>query len=635
MDRLLSTGWHDGSAEELPALRTLSDPARRIHPNRRDSQHLPQQGGADGDARPRGLRHFATLALIVILMGASTLPQTLNAQGMAAASKRDRPPIPLPEGMVPPAANFEDIARDAGLLGPAETDRLHEMTYLTETTGTGVALVDFDNDGLLDVFLVGSRESKIEQDGESHVLYRNLGNLRFEPVDREVGLGSTGWGQGICAGDFDNDGYTDLFITHWGQDVLLRNLAGSGFRDETSDRGLAVEAPRWSTGCSFLDFDRDGDLDLFVAHYVDFDIDTTPLPGEAPQCEWQGVPIPCGPRGLAAESMSLFENVGKGAFRDATERTGVGTAKRYHGLGVLASDFDGDGWTDVFVACDSTANLFFRNLRDGTFEENGLVSGNAYDEDGREQAGMGLAVADYDGDGLLDLFQTNFAADTNTIYRNKGNGFFRDRTVPSGLATVTRFVGWGAEFLDFDSDGWPDIFAVNGHVAPSVDGAGINETFAQPRLLFWNLGDGIFHPLSEQAGSGIADRRPSRGSATGDLDNDGDLEIVVVNLGQRPSLLQNRSEPNGNWLSVRAISRTKSDAIGARVTVQAGSRAMVGEVRSGGSYLSQGDFRLHFGLGDAESAEVTVKWPSGTPDSTRQVSANRIVTVEEPPDAGP
>ena len=364
-------------------------------------------------------------------------------------------------------------------------------------------------------------------------------------------------------------------------------------------------------------------------------MDATPLPGDAPQCEWQGAPIPCGPRGLAAESMSLFENLGNGSFQNATDRTGVRTAKRYHGLGVLAADFDGDGWTDVFVACDSTANLFFRNRREGGFEEIGLVSGNAYDEDGHEQAGMGVAAADYDGDGLLDLFQTNFAADTNTVYRNQGNGFFRDRTVPSGLAAVTRFVGWGAEFLDFDRDGWPDVFVVNGHVAPSVEGAGIQETFAQPRLLYWNRGDGVFHLLSEQSGPGISDSRPSRGSASGDLDNDGDLEIVVVNMRQRPSLLQNRSEPHGNWLSVRAVTRTGGDAIGARVRVRAGGRAMVAEVKSGGSYLSHGDFRLHFGLGDAESAEVTVKWPSGSPDSKRQVSANKIVTLSEPPASKP
>lgn len=595
----------------------------------------PQRAGCGRLGSSGGMRFCMTLTLAVVLAGSSVLRQPLDAQGMAAASKRDRPPIPLPAGVVPPRANFVDIAEEAGLRGPAEAGQLHEMKYLTETTGTGVALFDFDNDGLLDIFLVGSESFARTQEGTAHTLYRNLGSLRFEPVGREAGLSATGWGQGVCAGDFDGDGFTDLFVTHWGQDILLRNQDGSRFRDETLDRGLAGDASRWSTGCSFLDFDRDDDLDLFVAHYVDFDTATTPLPGGAPQCEWRGAPIPCGPRGLAGESMTLFENLGDGQFQDATGRTGVGTANRYHGLGVLASDLDGDGWTDLFVACDSTANLFFRNQGDGTFAETGLLAGNAYDEDGREQAGMGLAAADYNRDGLLDLFQTNFAADTNTIYVNQGNGFFRDRTVPSGLATATQFVGWGAEFLDFDHDGWPDIFAVNGHVAPSVDSAGINETFAQPRLLFWNRGDGGFHPVSQESGAGISDRRPSRGSAVGDLDNDGDLEIVVVNIGQRPSLLKNLAEPDGNWLSVRAVSRAGSDAIGARVTVRAGDTTMIDEVRSGGSYLSQGDFRLHFGLGDIESAEVSVGWPSGSPDSTRRVSANGMVTVAEPAASGP
>ena len=574
------------------------------------------------------------LAAVVILTGSLPIVQDLQAQGMAAARKQNLPPIPLPEGVIPPRVDFIDIAREAGLGGSAQADPTRKMTYLTETTGTGVALVDVDNDGLLDIFIVGSGRSATDREGEPHALYRNLGGLRFKPQGREAGLVSTGWGQGVCAGDIDRDGYTDLFVTHWGQDVLLRNLEGTGFRDETSTRGLVSETARWSTGCSFLDFDRDGDLDLFVAHYVDFDADTTPLPGDAPQCEWQGAPIPCGPRGLAAESMTLFENVGRGEFRDATDRTGIRTSNRYHGLGVLAGDFDGDGWTDVFVGCDSTANLFFRNLGDGTFEEIGLASGTAYDEDGREQAAMGVAAADYNGDGLPDLFQTNFATDTNTIYENLGGGFFKDRTVPAGLGPVTRFVGWGTEFLDFDRDGWPDIFAVNGHVAPSVDKAGIGETFAQPRLLFWNRGDGIFHSISDSAGPGVSASHASRGAATADLDNDGDLEIVVSNIGQRPSLLQNQIEPVGHWLTVRAVSRAGSDAIGARVTVKIATREMVDEVRSGRSYLSQGDFRLHFGLGEAESAEVKVKWPSGSPDSSLQVSANAIVTVREEPTSG-
>ena len=574
-------------------------------------------------------------ALAGFLAACAFLPQAVCAQGMAAAGKRDLPPIPLPEGVAPPRAAFEDVAADSGLKAPAADGPAREMTYLTETTGTGVALFDFDNDGWLDIFLVGTGRGPADRAGVPHELYRNLRNLRFEPVGETAGLTSTGWGQGVCAGDVDGDGFTDLFVTHWGRDVLLRNLSGTRFRDETAARGLSASGTRWSTGCAFLDSDGDGDLDLFVAHYVEFDVQATPLPGDAPQCEWRGVPIPCGPRGLAPESMSLFENVGDGRYRDISGRAGVATAKRYYGLGVLAADFNGDGWTDVFVACDSTANLFFRNEGDGTFEEAGLASGIAYDENGGEQAGMGVAVGDYDGDGLPDVFQTNFAADTNTLYRNEGSGFFRDRTVPSGLAAATHHVGWGAEFLDFDRDGWPDIFAVNGHVAPSVDGAGTGETFAQPRMLYWNRGDGIFHSLSDRAGPGISDRRPSRGSAVGDLDNDGDLEIVVVNLGQRPSLLRNKIDARGNWLSVRPVSRAGSDAVGARVRVAAGGRTQVAEVRSGGGYLSQSDFRRHFGIGEARSATISVQWRSGAPDTTREVAANEFVTVPEPAAASP
>ena len=568
-----------------------------------------------------------------LLVGAVTLaltPGRGTAQNMASAERRAMPPLPLPEGVVPPRANFVDIAERAGLaLGRAPSAR-GEMTYLTETTGGGVALIDYDNDGLLDVFFADSVNSDSPSGETAHRLYRNQGNLRFDDVSDEAGLQRKGWGQGVCAGDVDQDGHVDLFVTHWGADSLLRSVNGTGFRDEAQQRGLAGGSDRWSTGCSFLDFDRDGDLDLFVAHYVEFDQATTPLPGEAPQCAWKGAPIPCGPRGLAAESMSVFANEGNGYFKDVSVSSGVATAKRYHGLGVLSSDFDSDGWPDVFVACDSTANLLFRNLGDGTFEEIGLVSGAAYNEDGHEQAGMGVAAADYDGDARTDLFVTNFAADTNTLYRNVASGQFRDATVMTGLATVTAFVGWGAEFLDFDLDGWPDIFVANGHVAPSVSDAGIGEAFAQPRLLFWNRGDGKFHPISTQAGSAFSASHPSRGAATGDLDNDGHLEIVVVNVGQSPSLLQDRSERSANWLAVRALARSGSDAIGARVTVQVDGFQRTAEVRSGGGYLSQSDLRPHFGLGDLSSVEIEVLWPSGLNSSAGTFAANQMVTITEP-----
>lgn len=547
---------------------------------------------------------------------------------MADANKRALPPVPLPAGIEPPRVAFEDIARSAGLHSPAAGAGPANMTYLPETTGPGIALFDFDGDDRLDIFVVG-RGGFEPGAPQPNLLYRNLGGLRFENVSAEAGLGASGWGQGACAGDVDGDGHADLLVTHWGQDVLLRNLAGARFRDETEQRGLASGPARWSTGCGFLDFDRDGDLDLFVAHYVEFDLDSTPLPGDAPQCAWKGVPIPCGPRGLAGESMALYANDGSGSFRDVTEAAGVATAKRHHGLGVLTADFDGDGWPDVYVACDSTASLLFRNRQDGTFAESALLSGVAYNEDGQEQAGMGVAVADYDGDGLLDIFKTNFTADTNTLYGNRDGGRFRDRTIAAGLATVTRFVGWGTEFLDFDRDGWPDLFAANGHVAPNVDGAALGETFAQPALLFWNRGDGVFHYLGAAAGPGPARPRPSRGVAVGDLDNDGDQEIVVANLDGPPSLLVNEVPAEGNWLSVRALLRSGADAVGARIAVTAGGRTQISEVRSGGSYLSQSDFRLHFGLGGETEATIEIRWPSGARTEVGRRSANRFVVVRE------
>ena len=569
----------------------------------------------------------ASFVLFAILAGGVPW-RTLFAQGMATVGRSARPPVPLPEGVEPPEVDFIDVAESVGLRLRPDAVRLENFSYLTETTGSGVALIDYDSDGLTDIFLVGTGRHTGDLEGQRHLLYRNLGRLRFQEVGRQAGLRSTGWGQGVCAGDVDLDGRSDLFVTHWGRDALLRNIGGSEFRNEADARGVAGETDRWSTGCGFLDYDRDGDHDLFVAHYVDFDTPATPLPGEAPQCEWKGVPIPCGPRGLAAESMALYSNDGNGVFRDVTREAGVATDKRFHGLGVLVADFDGDSWPDIFVACDSTANLLFRNQGNGTFDEVGLVSATAYNEDGHEQAGMGAAVADYDGDGRLDIFQTNFAEDANTLYRNQGTGLFRDHTVAAGLATATRYVGWGAVFADIDLDGWPDLFVANGHVAPSIDGAEIQESFSQPRLLFWNRGDGIFHPVSERAGKGIRANHPSRGAAAGDLDNDGNLEIVVVNTGTRPSLLQNRAGMSGNWLSVRAVARSGGDALGARVTVTAGQRTVVGEVRSGGGYLSQDDLRLHFGLARAENAAVEIQWPSGRISST-EVSANRLVEISE------
>lgn len=407
-------------------------------------------------------------ALGVAALAAMAVPGAF-AQGMAAGTATARPGKPLPPGVKPPKVEYRDVASSAGLTAVNVSGAEKHKSYIVETTGSGVALFDYDNDGLLDIFLVNGDRLDSALPRPTNHLYKNLGGLRFKDVSEQAGIGHTGWGQGVCAGDIDNDGYVDLMVTQWGQNVLLRNRGNGTFRNEAKERGLASGGRRWSTGCAFLDYDRDGDLDLFVAHYVDFDLQKTPRPGQDATCTWKGFPVLCGPRGLPGETMSLFRNDGKGTFTDVSKEAGIAGPKKYYGFTVLTADFDNDGWPDIYVACDSTPSLLYHNKGDGTFEEIGLYSGAALNEDGREQAGMGATTADYDGDGFLDIFKTNFSSDTPTLYRNYGDGTFVDATIAAGLAAHIRFIGWGAAFLDVDQDGWKDIFVVNGHVYPEVD----------------------------------------------------------------------------------------------------------------------------------------------------------------------
>ncbi|MGH9629652.1 MAG: CRTAC1 family protein, partial [Bryobacteraceae bacterium] len=516
----------------------------------------------------------------------------------------------------------------AGLTGVNISGRERGKKYILETTGTGVAIFDYDNDGLQDILLVNAGRLDAPDSKLTHYLYRNLGGLRFRDVTAKAGILHTGWAQGVCAGDIDNDGYTDTFITHWGNNVLYRNKGDGTFQDETKARNLTAGKTRWSTGCAFLDYDRDGDLDLFVANYVDFDLENTPTPGESAQCMWKGLPVMCGPRGLPGETMTLYRNDGNGRFTDVSEESGITTEKNYYGFTALTSDFDNDGWPDIYVACDSTASLLYRNKGDGTFEEMGVLSGAAYNEDGREQAGMGATAGDYNGDGLLDIFKTNFSDDTPTLYKNSGDSNFEDATTMAGLAVNTKFLGWGTAFLDVDHDGWKDIIEVNGHVYPEVDEAGIGETFKQQRVLYWNRGDSQFFDMSAHAGPGILARHSSRGIAVGDLDNDGQLEIVVVNMHEPPSLLKNVVK-QGNSLLVQALAPSGRDAIGTRVIVTSGGRKQIGEVRSGGYHISQGDFRVHFGLGSESKADISVRWPDGKTDEFKGVDANRWIVLRQ------
>ena len=565
----------------------------------------------------------ATLAAMCAVL---VLGPKLTSQ-MASGNAKDQPVRPLPPGMKAPQVDFRDVAAQAGLTAEVISGEI-DQTYIVENTGTGVAIFDYDNDGLPDIFLLqGDRLHNSGPPLTPH-LYHNLGGLRFEDVTAKAGIGHLGWSQGVCAGDADNDGHVDLFIGQWGHNVFLHNMGDGTFRDETKERGLDRPESRWSTGCAFIDYDRDGYLDLVVANYVDFKAQETPAPRTRSGCNWKGMPVPCGPRGLKGETMTLYHNDGHRHFIDVTKQAGVETPREYYGFTVLTGDFDNDGWPDFYITCDSTPSLFFHNKHDGTFEETGLVSGLAVNEDGREQAGMGATAADYDGDGRLDIFKTNFSSDTNTLYRNLGNGTFDDVTSAAGLAVHTQYVKWGTAFLDFDNDGWKDLFIADGHVYPFVEQYHLGEEFKQPRQLFWNRGDGQFFDMSSNGGPGITSKHSSRGIAVGDLDNDGSEEIVVVNLFEPPSLLKNFG-PKGNALLVRAVTASGRDAIGARLTVSAGGRKQIDEVRSGGFHISQGDFRVHFGLGSATRADLTIRWPQSKVETITNVEANQWIVIRE------
>ena len=561
-------------------------------------------------------------------MGGSATSAPAAMGGSATSGRPPQPARPLPKGKQAPKVDFRDVAASAGLTAINISGDPKHNSYIVETTGNGLALFDYDGDGLVDIFLVnaGLLDSQGSPRGAKHHLYRNLGQLKFADVTEKAQIPSTSFGQGTCAGDYDNDGRLDLVIANWGPNTLLHNQGDGTFRDQSAMLPPQAKG-RWTTGCAFLDYDRDGDLDLFLAHYLEFNPANTPKPGAKNQCVWKGLPVACGPRGLPGESMSLLRNDG-GKFTDVSKAAGVATAKSYYGFTVLTGDYDNDGWPDVFVACDSTASLLFHNRRNGTFAEEGIMSGAALNEDGREQAGMGAAAGDYDGDGKLDIFKTNFSDDTPTLYRNLGEMSFADVTVRAGLGIHTKFLGWGAAFLDVDQDGWKDILHVNGHVYPEVDTAGINERFAQERTLYWNRGDGEFYDLSGQAGPAITERHASRGLATADLDNDGTLEVVVVNLHEPPSLWKNRASL-GNSMLVEVKLPNGRDAIGARVTLTANGRPMIDEVRSGGFHISHGDLRVHFGLGTAAKARLSVRWPDGTSKDYGEVAANHWVTVRQ------
>ncbi|MPZ16879.1 MAG: CRTAC1 family protein [Luteitalea sp.] len=573
---------------------------------------------------------FRCLLFTVVFVGAAGLPAL--GQGMATSGRA------VPSGVVVDATDspfdvrFVDIAVEAGLTARNVSGNPSRKQYIVEAVGNGVALFDYDNDGRLDIFLANGStlDNSVDAAAETHRLYRNLGNLRFQDVTHAAGLERTGWGQGACVGDYDNDGWRDLFVTFWGQSVLYRNDGDGTFTDITTTAGLSSEGVRWDTGCTFIDYDVDGDLDLAVSGYVDFDLDEVPSPGSGGYCRWKGLPVMCGPRGLPPGRNLLLQNDGRGHFRDVSKASGIGEQKRCYGFTVLASDLDNDAFPDLYVACDSTPSLFYRNLGDGSFEEIGVLAGVALNENGQEQAGMGVATADVDEDGFVDIVKTNFSDDTPNLYHNDGNATFSDQVYVSGLGIHTQYLGWGAHLFDADHDGRRDILLVNGHVYPEVDNAGLAVTYRQKRLLYQNV-RGRFADVSDKAGPGIATAAwSSRGSAVGDLDNDGSLEVVINNMSERPSLLKNQGKPK-NWLMVRLVgTRANRDALGARAYVVTAEGRISGEVQGGSGYLSQSDSRLHFGLGGAERCErIEVLWPGGEREVFEGSKANRLVVLKQ------
>ncbi len=556
----------------------------------------------------------------------------LALYGQGVSTRNVRPtPRGKPSGL-PFHARFVDIAAEAGLVHPTVYGTDEKKTYIVETVGCGVAFFDYDNDGWLDIFVLSGTRMAFDAPAPeaTNRLYHNDRNGKFTDVTNKAGLRRAGWANSVTAGDYDNDGFTDIFITYWGQNVLYKNNGNGTFSDVTEKAGLLEKGVRWGSGAAFFDYDRDGYLDLFVANYINLDIAKVPKPGESGNCNWKGVAVNCGPRGLPPAKHSLYRNNGDGTFTDVSAASGVGKVGGSYAMTVVAADFDNDGWPDVYVACDSTPSFFFRNNHDGTFTESGLERGVALNEDGMEQAGMGLGIGDFNLDGHLDVFKTHFADDTNILYKNDGKGNFDDVTIATGLGVETRFIGWGAAITDLDNDGLPDLFVVTGNVYPEIERKLPAYPYRTPRLVFRNLG-GRFEELIEEAGPAIPSSHVGRGAAFGDFDNDGDVDVVIVNLNEPPSLLRNELKSSNHWLKVK-LNGTKSnrDAIGARVTAFYSGKKQVQEVLSQASFYSVNDFRLHYGLGSATTADLEIRWPNGRVQKMSGVKADQILTVREP-----
>jgi len=533
------------------------------------------------------------------------------------------------------SVRFVDVAREAGLTTANVWGGVDRKQYIIEAKGSGLAFFDYDQDGWLDIYLTNGTRFNTEWPAgkapTSH-LYKNNRDGTFTDVTARSGLARTGWQTGVCVGDYDNDGWDDLFCCFWGHNILFHNNGDGTFTDVTKKAGLHGEQVRWGAGCTWLDYDRDGRLDLFVCNYIKLDPDKVPAKEEPEKCQWKGIPVMCGPRGMPGDTNILYHNNGDGTFSDVSEKAGILKPGPRYSITAVSYDFDNDGWPDIYVAVDSQPSILFKNNHDGTFTDVAVIAGCAYSENGHEQAGMGVAVADYDCDGWFDIFKTNFADDTCNLYHNNADGTFTDVVFASGVGVNNQYVAWGCTFLDYDNDGWPDIMQVNGHVYPEIAGHDIGQTFANPRLVYRNLGKGQFKDVSAQMGPGITERFSSRGAAFGDYDNDGDIDALILNMNDVPSLLRNDGGNAQNWIKIKLIgTKCNRTAIGARVRVVTGTHAQMDEVHSGSSVMSQSDLRLHFGLGKSQTVDlIEVRWPTtGKLERFEQIRANQIITIRE------
>jgi hypothetical protein len=540
-------------------------------------------------------------------------------------------------GAVDFAVSFVNIAEPAGLTRPIIYGGTDKKRYIIETNGCGVAFLDYDNDGWMDILLLnGTRlEGFAKGKAPTPMLYHNNRNGSFTDVTQQSGLAQSGWASAVTVGDYDNDGFDDLFITYWGQNVLYRNHGNGRFTDQTAKVGLATKGRRWGSGCVFVDFDRDGYLDLFVANYLIFEPEKVPEPGKGANCLWKGIPVNCGPKGLPGDTNLLYRNNGDGSFTDVSEASGISKVKNRYPMTAMVTDYDDNGWPDIYVACDSTASILYKNKGDGSFDDVALETGSAYNEDGQPQAGMGVSSGDYNGDGHMDIFKTHFADDLPVLYKNTGSNFFEDASRAAGFEH-TKYVQWGTGLVDLDNDGWPDIFTVTGNVYPEIEKFFKQYPHRSPRLIYRNMGNQRFKEVTALCGPGVQEAQSSRGCAFGDFDNDGDLDVLVMNMNEPPSLLRNdymseRSRGANHWLKLKLIgTKSNRSAIGARVRLKTGARWQTQEVTSQSSYYSHNDLRLHFGLGRNTLVErIEIRWPGGQTESLREIAANQIVTIKE------